>query len=124
MTLLNHLSQEMPSPFCWNSQRTDSSSVCAEDIRMDVHGNKFVEIMCIFYSSGKSPTGESKCFSSPRKIHCSHLERFHPMDIRFVFFSSTVNEVGSLTHTLFLFFHFLSFVFLGPRILGMWRFPG
>lgn len=38
-------------------------------------------------------------FFHPRKNYCPHLERFHPMDISFIF-SSVVNEWGSLIHTL------------------------
>ena len=59
----------------------------------------WIEIMCIFYSSGRSPTDKSKCFSSHRKKHYPHLVRIHPMNISFIF-SSTVNELGSLIHTL------------------------
>lgn len=47
---------------------------------------KSVEIMHVLYSSGGPCRDESKCFPSHRKKYCPHLERFHPMDISFIFF--------------------------------------
>lgn len=55
--------------------------------------------MHVFYSSGRLSTDKSKCLPSHREKYHPHWERFHPMDISFIF-SSVVNEYGSLIHTL------------------------
>lgn len=54
--------------------------------------------MHTFYSSQRSSTDESKCFLSHRKKKF-YVEVLYPIDINFTFYR-TVNELGSIIHTL------------------------
>ena len=114
MTLISHLFQEMPSVFCWSSQKLTASlsmkrmpgwyistrRLVSPSTR-NLNRNKFVEIMHRFRSSGRLPTDERKWFSSHRekKKLSWDIWKNSTQQTSVLFFSNTVNELDSLIYT-------------------------